>query len=388
MSAVPIPAASPLTVEEYLALEQDAETKSEYLEGRILAMAGGNPEYGSPEHTRKETDRNARPFESGCGGKRLGDQVKRHTNDRKEQIAGGLVGLLVGDALGVPYEFHPPGEIPPLHQIEFEPPDGYDRAHWGVPPGTWSDDGAQALCLLASLLERGRFDPDDFGQRMVRWDTEGYMAVNGHVFDIGITTNIALSAIQDGTPPLQAGPRSENANGNGSLMRVLPLALWHRGTDAELVVDAHLQSQVTHGHRRSQVCCALYCLWARYTLNEAAEPWREAVQALREQYTHDEELTEELEEHVRPDDPAQGKGTGYVMDCLNSARWALKQGDYEQVVRSAVALGNDTDTTACVAGGIAGIKAGLEGIPDRWRARLRGQELLEPLMERLLAERG
>lgn len=314
--------------------------------------------------------------------------MNRNFRDQKDRIAGGLVGLLVGDALGVPYEFHPPGEIPPLPQIEFEPPYGYARAHRGVMPGTWSDDGAQALCLLASLLDCGRFDADDFGRRMIRWYDEGYMAVGGDVFDVGITTQIAITALKAGTPALSAGPRGVNANGNGSLMRVLPLALWHRGTDAELVCDAHLQSRVTHGHMRSRVCCALYCLWARYTLEESEDAWQKAVAALREIYAEDEEATEELEGPVRPDDPPQGKGTGYVVDCLRSARWAVEQGEYERAVRAAVALGNDTDTTACVAGGIAGIRDGIEGIPAQWREGLRGRELLDPLLERLLADRG
>jgi len=305
----------------------------------------------------------------------------------KDRIAGGIVGLLVGDALGVPYEFHPPDEIPPFDQIEFDPPPGYHRAHRGVPPGTWSDDGAQALCLLASLLECGRFDHEDFGRRLIRWYAEGYMAVGGHVFDVGITTRSAIQAMGAGTPPLNAGPRGEYDNGNGSLMRVLPLALWHRGTDAELVADAQLQSRVTHGHLRSQVCCALYCLWARYTLNEAERPWQQAVTVLRELYANHEDATEELEKSVRPDDPPQGKGSGYVVDCLHSAHRAVQQGDFETVVRSAVAMGNDTDTTACVAGGIAGIRDGIERIPLRWRERLRGRDLLDPMLERLLAER-
>ncbi len=78
---------------------------------------------------------------------------------RQERIEGGLLGLLVGDALGVPYEFHPPEAIPPREAIEYQPPEGFRRAHASVPPGTWSDDGAQALVLLASLLECGRLDP-------------------------------------------------------------------------------------------------------------------------------------------------------------------------------------------------------------------------------------
>ena len=96
---------------------------------------------------------------------------------RQERIEGGLLGLLVGDALGVPYEFQPPARIPPASEIEFDPPAGYARAHASVLPGTYSDDGAQALCLLASLLECGRLDPDDLGRRLLDWHETGYMAV-------------------------------------------------------------------------------------------------------------------------------------------------------------------------------------------------------------------
>ena len=99
----------------------------------------------------------------------------------RDRIAGGLLGLLVSDALGCPYEFHQPADLPPLDQIEMAPPPGFDRAHVGTPPGTWTDDGAQALCLLASLLDRGGFDPSDFGRRLLNWYAWGYMAVDGRV---------------------------------------------------------------------------------------------------------------------------------------------------------------------------------------------------------------
>ena len=171
---------------------------------------------------------------------------------RAQRIEGGLLGLLCGDALGVPYEFHSPSQIPAV--VEMEPPLGFNRSHRGIPPGTWSDDGAQALCLLASLLHCGHLDVDDLGRRLQNWDRHGYMAVDGRVFDIGNQTSTALAALASGVPATSSGPADERSNGNGSLMRVLPLALWHRGTDAELVRDARLQSLPTHGHLRSQVC--------------------------------------------------------------------------------------------------------------------------------------
>ena len=305
---------------------------------------------------------------------------------REERIAGGLYGLLIGDALGVPYEFHPPKQIPRREQIEFEPPQGFHRAHGSVPPGTWSDDGAHALCLLASLLHKDALDPEDLGRRLWNWYELGYLAVDYQVFDVGIQTRAALETFRAGTPALQSGPKGERENGNGSLMRVLSLALWHTGSDEALAFSAMRQSLVTHGHLRSQVCCALYCLWARRTLEGAADPWAEAVATFHRLYPEGLEAHTELELHVKPNTPEPGRGSGYVVDCLLSARDCVKaESTYEGVVKAAVALGNDTDTTAAVAGGIAGIRDGLQAIPERWRKALRGQELVEPLLQKLLA---
>jgi ADP-ribosyl-[dinitrogen reductase] hydrolase len=307
---------------------------------------------------------------------------------RRKQIEGAIWGLLVGDALGVPYEFHPPAAIPPEEQIELEPPPGFARAHAGVAPGTWSDDGAHALCLLASLLHEKRLDPDDLMRRLTNWYEVGYLAVDGNVFDVGIQTSRALEAFRRGVPALEAGPSAEEQNGNGSLMRVLPLALWHRGSDAELVADAQLQSRVTHGHLRAQVCCALYCLWARRILDGDPNAWATAVARLRALYGDPSPEREQLERYVRPDDEPSGHGSGYVVDCLRSARLVLDAGSYPSVVRAAIRLGNDTDTTACVAGGLAGLRDGVDAIPQRWRAALREPELFGSLLDSLIEHRG
>ncbi|SDL00580.1 ADP-ribosylglycohydrolase [Catalinimonas alkaloidigena] len=302
-----------------------------------------------------------------------------------DRLAGGLWGLLVGDALGVPYEFHAPSALPPREQLDMTPPADFQRAHARVPVGTWSDDGAQALALLASLLHCHELDLDDFGRRLLNWQDWGYLAVDGEVFDIGIQTSRALQALRSGTPPALAGPRDEMANGNGSLMRVLPLALWHRGSDLDLIRQAERQSLVTHGHLRAQVCCALYCLWARRLLQEATDPWHEVIATLHQHYGDDSLAWEQLAWHVRPHDPPDGSGSGYVVDCLRSARWAVETGhSYEAVVKNAISLGRDTDTTACVAGGIAGIQYGWQGIPERWRQQLRGRDLFEPLLKQLV----
>ena len=300
---------------------------------------------------------------------------------RDDRIEGGVLGLLIGDALGVPYEFHGPEQIPARAQIEMEPPPGFRRAHAGVPVGTWSDDGAQALCLLACLLEHDKLELADFGARLLRWYDEGYLAVDGRVFDVGVQTGTALRRLAAGTDPAQAGPSGEYDNGNGSLMRVLPLALWHRGDDEALLADAMRSSLPTHGHLRSQLCCAVYCLWARRVLDgdELNSAWEHAVATLERVASGREGWEREIWLMALRRDP-DGRGSGYVVDCLHSARLALQEGSFEAVVKAAIALGNDTDTTAAVAGGIAGVRFGASAIPERWRRALRGRELLDPLL--------
>lgn len=296
---------------------------------------------------------------------------------REGRIAGGLVGLLVGDALGVPYEFNAPDRLP--DRVEMEPPSGFRRSHPGVPPGTWSDDGAQALCLLESLLERGTLDLRDLAGRIVRWANEGHLAVDGHVFDIGIQTSTAVRALAWGGDPRTAGPAGEMDNGNGALMRVLPLALWHQGTDGELARDAADQGLPTHGHARSRLCCALACVWGRGLVDGRDGAWEHAVEVVDATFPDDRY---ELHERVLVD--GVPRGTGYVVDSLRSVRAAMREPTYEAVVRRAIAFGHDTDTTACIAGGLAGMRDGIDAIPQRWRDALRGRDLLDPLLSRLM----
>lgn len=312
----------------------------------------------------------------------------------RDRLRGGIYGLLVGDALGVPYEFHRAADLPPTDQLEMTPPRGFDRSHGSVPPGTWSDDGAQALVLLHRLLADGRLDLERFGAGLVAWNDAGWYAVGGHVFDIGIQTADALRRLRAGAPAATAGATSETANGNGSLMRVLPLALWHKGTDAELAADAMAQSSVTHAHRRSQVCCALYCLWARRLLGgmPPAPAWRDALVAADRLWPEGSLEFAQLHGLIFPERAVyEIRGGGYVVESLRAAVHLVARDeplDYEQVARAAVALGDDTDTTACISGGVAGLVVGEHGIPERWRIALREKETVEPLLDALCAWHG
>lgn len=301
----------------------------------------------------------------------------------KNKFKGGIFGLLAGDALGVPYEFYKSKEIPSIDEIEYEPPKGFKKSY-DVPSGTWSDDGAQALCLLESLITKKMFDIYNFAERLRKWIDEGLWAVDNIVFDIGSQTRSALLSYERGESPLKSGFINPNGKGNGALMRVLPLALWHKGTDKELVKDAHMQCLVTHGHICNQVCCAFYCLIARELLynNNFETAYKNALTKIKTIYSNMPEYKQELELNIRPNDTIEGKGTGYVIDCLKSALMVIDQSNsYEEVVKKAISLGNDTDTTAAVAGGLAGIIYGYENIPTRWIDGLRNKETVEILLK-------
>ncbi|GAC1327066.1 MAG: ADP-ribosylglycohydrolase family protein [Candidatus Dormibacteria bacterium] len=295
------------------------------------------------------------------------------------RIAGAAWGHLVGDAMGVPYEFSRPGTI---STVEW----GHQGMH-GKPPGTWSDDGALMLALLDSLLDRG-FDVEDQAHRALRWMTDGAYTPDGDVFDIGIATRAALSRVRSGTPATEAGGTGEGDNGNGSLMRILPIALVARDEEDDvLVAQASAASAVTHAHPRSRVTCALYILLARTLLR--GEPDRDAAlrtarssleAVLPAEWRADYELLAHFEGRT---------GSGYVVDCFWSAWQAFSSAaSYAETIEDAVRFGRDTDTTACVAGGLAGIYWGIDAIPADWRRELRGQEIVHPLVARLVAAAG
>ena len=300
-----------------------------------------------------------------------------------DRIRGAVYGLLVGDALGVPYEFSRPAEVPKAELIEMTPPLGFDRAHRGTPAGTWSDDGAQALLLLESLLDNPQLDLQQFGKRLLNWFETGYMTPDGRVFDVGMQTRIGLAVFGRGTPADASGPCEVSDNGNGALMRVMPCALVPAQSLQELVTRARRQGLPTHGHLRSQLICALYTLTAHHLLagqgiSDALWQAIDDLKALATDYEQDE-LRIVLDGQLEP-----SQGSGYVLDSFWSAVRCVQATDsYEACVRAAIALGRDTDTTACIAGGLAGALYGEQGIPQRWRDALKGKDIVEGLLARL-----
>ncbi|MBW4423823.1 MAG: ADP-ribosylglycohydrolase family protein [Nostoc desertorum CM1-VF14] len=297
----------------------------------------------------------------------------------------GLMGLCVGDALGVPVEFTSRAERvkSPVTTMQ-----GYGT--WNQPPGTWSDDSSLSFCL-AECLCRG-YSLDAIANSFWRWYKEAYWTPRGDVFDIGQTTHTAIMRLKQGVVPHQAGGKVENSNGNGSLMRILPMAYCHRNfTLGELLARVHDVSAITHAHARSQMACGIYISIA-VALLEGADlqtAYLQALQDIQTIYSVREFLLEKphfgriFSGEIAKLPVEEINSGGYVIDTLESSLWCLlNSSSYSEAVLKAVNLGGDTDTTAAVTGGLAGIYYGVENIPKQWMNQIARKQDIIYLAER------
>ncbi len=291
-----------------------------------------------------------------------------------ETIQAGILGLAVGDALGVPVEFKS------RQELDRNPVQGMrSGGSHGQPAGTWSDDSSMALCLLESLT--GGLDYQDMMTRFLRWAEEGYLTARGETFDMGMATRKALVKFVQGAPALECGGKQEFDNGNGSLMRILPLALYLRaqmGPDFPANPRAyeiiHNASRLTHAHPISLICCGVYCAAANAMAADGdLQALHDAVEQAKAFYRASD-LAPWLERFqqtdvgtlaVMPRDMMESGG--YALHTLEAALWCLLHTEnFQDCALAAVNLGQDTDTTAAVAGGLAGLRYGLSSIPGPW----------------------
>lgn len=315
--------------------------------------------------------------------KNLSPPAQRPPLSLLERQQGGMEGLLIGDALGVPFEFKPSTQIPEIEKIDFVLPPNYPRSHPGVPIGTWSDDGAMALCLAHQLHTNSMVYPPALGDLFIKWRKTGFATPDGKVFDIGNTTRSALASISRGTHAEEAGLTSEDSQGNGSLMRCLPIALYYANNPSltAIVKEARRQSLVTHRHSVPQVACAVYAVWAWHELRGEQLDLSEAIDRTAPHIfdTPGQTGLTTIMAYVSHNQTV-ANGTGFVIDSLYSADWALaKSHDFTQAIQISIKLGNDTDTTAAITGGLAGIRYGLPGLPQRWRQMLLGRPVFHAL---------
>ena len=303
-------------------------------------------------------------------------------HSERSLISAGLYGLLIGDAVGRPYEFKLPKEIPAFDDICMIPPQGYDSTFLYVPFGTWTDDGAQALALLDSLIQCNGLDLDHFSLCLCNWYKQGKYTADGNVFDCGMQTISSLDNILSGIPILEASGRDDYSNGNGSLMRALSVALYERVSIENMIKIALNQGIPTHAHPRSAVACAIYCLMARHLIDERT--YIDPDTASESLYDYlDSEQKAELDYILASPFRDNPTGSGYVVDTLWSVHFAMEADNYRDVIRNAILLGDDTDTTAAIAGGLAGLKYGYDGLPKDWLSTLKGKEQVSSVLNQL-----
>lgn len=313
-------------------------------------------------------------------------------------VLSGVMGLCVGDALGVPVEFMD------RDALRRNPVTGM-RAYgtYNQPAGTWSDDTSMTLCLVDSLIKG--LDYEDIMAKFLKWYNKAEYTPHRVTFDVGNTTSIALTRFARGTPPLKCGGKAERDNGNGSLMRILPIVFYLRscyGTDFFEVDEAreiiHNVSALTHAHARSKVACGIYvscasCLMERQDLKKSVET---GILKAMDYYRNHPEFSSEVHHYERLTqdgfsnlDESEIRSTGYVVDTLEAAVWCLLTTEsFRDCVLKAVNLGRDTDTVGAVAGGLAGLYYGYESIPDEWLSVIARRDYVEGLCNSLHAYLG
>jgi ADP-ribosyl-[dinitrogen reductase] hydrolase len=305
---------------------------------------------------------------------------------KEQRILGGLYGSLVGDALGVPVEFRSRTErkVDPVLNMR-------DYGTHNQPKGTWSDDGALLLCSVESFVTNG-FNTQDMGERFVRWLHEGHWAAHGKVFDIGGTTNKALDLIAHGCAAEVAGGQELYTNGNGSLMRILPTVLAVLG-DPENTFCEKLErtSAITHAHEISKLACTFHGMFVRSLMQnwialEALKVAQACFAGRYERHSDFGEFRQAMSETFADTPELDIDSGGYVLDTLTASIWCLLTTDnFSDCVLKAVNLGGDTDTTGCVAGGLAGVYYGHEAIPQEWLGALPKQAALKELFAKFVS---
>ena len=298
-----------------------------------------------------------------------------------------LFGVAVGDALGVPVEFNSRQTIsqkPVADMIGF--------GTYNLPTGTFSDDSSLAFCLAEALTQG--FSLKKIGNNFVAWLNNNYWTPRGNVFDVGIATSQAIRRLQGGCNPELAGGMDVSDNGNGSLMRILPLLVYIK--DRELSDRYQITKQVssiTHGHIRSVIACFYYLEFARQIVN-GINKFQVYKNLQTEISDHLNSLSINANEIKLFDRLLNGNiceltdkeifSSGYVLHTLEASIWCLLTTDnYKAATLKAVNLGEDTDTTGAVTGGLAGLLYGFDTIPKSWLQQIARKHDIEDLADRL-----
>lgn len=298
-----------------------------------------------------------------------------------ERYTGSLLGLAVGDAVGVTLEFKSPGTFNPIDDM-------VGGGVFALSPGYWTDDTSMALCLAHSLVTCG-FDAQDQMERYLKWYREGYLSSTGSCFDIGNTVRAALTQFEV-TGEAYSGSTDAHSAGNGSLMRLAPVLLYYAGNAKGAVEKAGESSLTTHGAQAAVDACryfggliygALHGISKEELLSQRYSPLPE--------YLTENPLVSEIDEvacgSFKRRQPPLIQGTGYVVKSLEAALWAFYHGQsFREGCLLAVNLGDDADTTGAIYGQLAGAFYGESGIPRQWLDKIVMRSEITALATRLL----
>ena len=304
-----------------------------------------------------------------------------------EVVRSAIMGHIVGDTVGVPVEFCLRDKLK-KHPVD-------DMLSFGthkMPKGTWSDDSSMVLCTLESIAQMQTLDLNDMMQRFSNWARTGYMTPFGKPFGVGRSTLRALGKYWRGITPTCCGCSSERDNGNGSLMRILPICLYNvceakSFSTKEKISNIHAASSLTHAHSRTCVACGVYYFVFEELLKEQSKlsVLKGLANANRfyaqsnESWAYTRLFSKEFAV-LREKDI---NSSGYVVDTIEAAIWSiLHASDYRETILCAVNMGGDTDTVAAIAGGLAGIMYGYEQIPSDWIESIAHKDMILSLCNR------
>lgn len=320
------------------------------------------------------------------------------TNHMMNKWLDGMMGLIVGDALGVPVQFMEKEEI---ISRENGPVKGMESGGvYDMPAGTWSDDGSMALATLDSIVKNKGIDLTDIMECFCKWELEGEYTQYGEAFDQGNTCTEAIYRYIKDKNIATCGCTDENSNGNGSLMRILPacifLALSQENSEEDKMELIHKVSGLTHNHPRSKIACGLYYAMVDAILHFGDKsPLKDILQTgidsglkyyggNRENYYEMKHFTrlfrlEELQQILEED----MRSGGYVIETIEAAVWCLITTEsLRECLLKVVNMGDDTDTVAAVAGGLAGLYYGIDAIPKEWLEEIPKKKYVEDLCEK------
>ena len=301
----------------------------------------------------------------------------------------GIMGVVVGDALGCPVQFESRAEVArhPVTGMR-----GFGT--FNLPAGSWTDDSSLTLALLESIKRNGGIDCTDIMDNFVKWLDDGAFTPYGYAYDIGRGTIDAIRKYKCDHKPHEAGSPAENNNGNGSLMRIMPAVLYciERALPADESVDIiHRVGGLTHAHIRANIACGLYYFMAAAVVSHNGSLSECLQKGLGDGFAfYEAQLANCVEltyyDRLRDLERLAGLGedsirsTGYVVDTLEAAVWSLATTDsFEKALLKAVNLGDDTDTVGAIAGGLAGLY--YQVIPEAWVNVLQRREWIESLIE-------